>query len=365
MATIGLSLQGGGALGAYQLGVIEALSEKRLSPLVVSGVSIGAVNAAVLCAPRQRDPIDSLRGIWHDFSRPSMPLAGLPIDDLIAALGNPSMYSPRVDYPFAWQWTSFYDTSPLRTTLERHVDFSCLNPQGKGPRLIITATNIETGELDVFDSKKMQITPEHVIASGSIPPGFPETIATDEQGRENTYWDAAIFDNTPLEYAINRLWDSEHPDLLVVVNLFPKGGSVPQNMLEVFLRMFEILFSYKLLRDTRIQQRNEVISEYGHKVERAMQLVDEHLPHDAVDARAAVAAVRDHDAYRILQTWFSVFERILKIEYTEDEAINAMYDFSDAAIERRRRAGYRDALVALEDKRLVNDGEKADRQRPI
>ena len=93
MNTIGLSLQGGGELGAYQLGVVEALSEIRLDPVVVSGMSIGAVNAATLCAPQGRDAIESLRGIWDDLSRPSISFAGLPFNDLIAALGNPAMCS--------------------------------------------------------------------------------------------------------------------------------------------------------------------------------------------------------------------------------------------------------------------------------
>ena len=350
MKTIGLSLQGGGALGAYQLGVVEALSEKKLLPLVVSGVSIGAVSAAVLCGHRGSDPVDSLRAVWDDFSRPSLPLVGLPFDELLAALGNPAMYRPRVDYPLAWQWTSFYDIKPLRDTLEKHVDFSRLNPHGKTPRLILTATNIETGELDVFDSTRMQITPEHVLASGSLPPGFPATTTIDEQGRKNTYWDSGIFDNTPLEHVINRLWDSEqHPDLFVVVNLFPKGGSIPQNMLEVFARMFEILFSYKLMRDTRMVRRTGAFVEYGRKVEETMALLEKHLPGDAVEAREAVAAVREHDAFRILQTWFSAFDRIVEIENTEEEPINAMFDFSKTAIERRRQAGYRDAMAALRD----------------
>ncbi len=105
MAKIGLGLQGGGGLGAYQLGVIEALSEQRLSPLVVSGVSIGVVNNAdVFCAPCQRNLFKRLRTIWRDFSRSRISFGGLPLDDLIAALGNPAMYLPGVDYPFVWQW---------------------------------------------------------------------------------------------------------------------------------------------------------------------------------------------------------------------------------------------------------------------
>jgi len=167
----GLVLQGGGALGAFELGVIEWMLDNRVAPDVVSGVSIGALNAAVLAGSKEADPRQGLRALWAELTTPAWPPPFDGANAQISLFGNAAMYAPRLDYVNLWRWTSLYETAPLRRTLERHVDFEKLGPQNfarpagaRAPRLILTATNLVTGKLDRFDSLEMRLTAEHVAA---------------------------------------------------------------------------------------------------------------------------------------------------------------------------------------------------------
>src|SRR5204863_993429 len=148
------------------------------------GVSIGAINATVLCGCRDGDPRAALTALWRDLTTASLPPPLDGANQRLSVFGNLGMYVPRTDYVNLWNWTSFYDTWPLAATLRRHVDFGKLCPRnfesgvaGRAPRLILTATNLSTGKLDKFDSAEMPITPAHVAASGSLPPSFPATLA--------------------------------------------------------------------------------------------------------------------------------------------------------------------------------------------
>ena len=125
----GLVLQGGGALGAFELGVIEWLLDNEISPDVVSGVSIGAINAAVLAGSKHGDPRKDLRGLWADLTTPTLPPPLDLANGQMSLFGNPGMYAPRVDYLNLWRWTSFYETGPLRATLSKYVDFDKLKPE--------------------------------------------------------------------------------------------------------------------------------------------------------------------------------------------------------------------------------------------
>jgi len=207
MAITGLVLQGGGALGAFELGVVECLLDNGIRPDIVSGVSIGAINATVLCGCRHSDPKSALRELWADLTTFSFPLQwAANMNQKMSMFGNPGMYRPRTDYFNITGWTSFYDTAPLDETLARNVDFKKLRPanfklkpKDQAPRLILTATNLLTGRLERFDSKDMQIEAAHVRASGSLPPSFPPTAApSPDKGVEQLYWDGGLFDNTPL-----------------------------------------------------------------------------------------------------------------------------------------------------------------------
>src|SRR5262249_50603514 len=160
---------------------------------------------------------------------------------------------PRFDYLNLPHWTSFYETSRLRVTLAKHVNFEKLRPENfarppgeRAPRLILTATNLVSGKLDRFDSQEMALTAEDVAASGSLPPSFPMTTAPapGPGGRPMPYWDGGLFDNTPLSKVIGALEDSDDPDkTMYVVNLFPSSAPLPRTMQDVVTRMMTLALS--------------------------------------------------------------------------------------------------------------------------
>jgi len=329
----GLVLQGGGALGAFELGVIEALLDNGIEPDVVSGVSIGAINAAVLCGHPGPDPKAALRELWADLTTPSLPAPLDAFEGKLSFFGNPGMYVPRVDYLNILNWTSLYDTQPLRRTLDRLVDFSKLGPANFGraahaPRLVLTATNLRSGRLEQFDSKKMQLTPAHVLASGSLPPSFPPTVATappDKGGGDRPYWDGGLFDNTPLSKVINALQESEDPrKTMFVVNLFPSHAPLPRNLPEVVTRMMTIAFSNKAEQDIERARRTTDIIKLVDELDRLMEQHPELRP------------LARHPGYAAVKQFESPIH-IVEITNTE---LGAAADFSAATIEERRSAGY-------------------------
>lgn len=223
-------LQGGGALGAYECGVLKALYEQRpgFEPMAVSGISIGAVTAAVLGGARG-DPVAELERLWREKFTvlPPWPLGRLPgpVERSLALLGNPGMYQPNPALLTApWTATSIYDTAPLRRTLRELLDPEKLN--GVSPQVIVGAVNVSTGTMEYFDRRRRGgLTAEHVVASGSLPPGFPMTAI---DGQE--YWDGGLFSNLPLKPAIDALEAAASGDRsavreLIVVELFPMQAS--------------------------------------------------------------------------------------------------------------------------------------------
>jgi NTE family protein len=331
----GLVLQGGGALGAFELGVIEWLLDRGIRLDVVSGVSIGAINATVLCGCRRPEPKVALRELWADLTTPSLPPPLDVLNGQLSVFGNPGMFFPRLDYLSVAGWTSFYDTAPLRLTLARHVDFDKLRPANfvrapgaRAPRLILTATNLSTGKLDRFDSKQMPISPSHVVASGSLPPSFPRTQApapSESGGGEQPYWDGGLFDNTPLSKVIGALEESDDPDkTMYVVNLFPSSAPLPTNLPEVVSRMMTLAFSNKSEKDlVRAQQTTEII--------KLVQELDRLMEH-----HQELRPLAQHPGYLTVKK-FAAPIRIVEITNTE---IKGAGDFSAATIEARRRAGY-------------------------
>ncbi len=259
---IALVLQGGGALGAYQAGAYEALEKSRYQPDWVVGVSIGAINAAIIAGNPPPQRVQRLNEFWHLVS------SGLPqVSDALsltpwlravteihdtrtalnqlsawhaAWLGIPGFYQPRLPPPpFQPPGTpaalSLYDTTPLRETLERLIDFDLIN---SGPvRLSLGSVNVRTGNSHYFDSATERITPEHVMASGALPPSFPPVVIDGE-----AWWDGGILSNTPLQHVL----DVRHRDdclLVFQVDLFNARGPVPVNFDEVLKRQKDIQYS--------------------------------------------------------------------------------------------------------------------------
>lgn len=268
--TVALVLQGGGALGAYQCGVYEALEAAAIQPNVVAGISIGAINAAIIAGNPVGRRVERLRGFWEHVCEPNAALswaaagvrslvAGLPKDagaegwatalSAGAALwhGQRGFFEPRNVSPWLLadgsdQATSFYDTAPLRETLERFVDFDLLNSR-RAPRLVVGATDVDTGNFRYFDSRKATIGTAHVMASGALPPAFP---AVEIDGRR--YWDGGLVSNTPLEQVLDE-WPRQDT-LALQVDLWSARGPRPRNMMDVLERIKDIQYSSRTRHGT-------------------------------------------------------------------------------------------------------------------
>jgi NTE family protein len=245
---IGLVLQGGGALGSYQAGVYEALASSEYLPDWVAGISIGAINAAIIAGNTPENRVKRLRSFWEEVTAqhnflPSAPVGSLakwqPRSSALTALmfGQPGFFTPRApkDWLSPGNLLSYYDTSVLKTTLERLVDFNRIN-RTDDMRLSVGAVNVRTGRFSYFDSAKMTIRPEHVMASSALPPGFPPVEIDGEH-----YWDGGLFSNTPLEYVLD--YSPRRSRLTFQVDLFHAQGQLPTNLQEVSERDQDIRYS--------------------------------------------------------------------------------------------------------------------------
>lgn len=249
-----LVLQGGGALGSYQAGVFEALAEADLCPDWIAGISIGAVNAALIAGNAPGARVARLTEFW-ELVTSGVTAAAPTLGDgfrrhwnqLAAAMtmsnGAPGFFKPL--WPPAMPWLKgplgYYDTAPLRETLERLVDWDLLND---GPvRVSVGAVNVETGNFRYFDNRIERLGPEHIMASGALPPGFPP-VEIDGQ----YWWDGGLVSNTPLEYVLENEHDS---DLLIFqVDLFPSRGPLPETISEAEERVKDIRFSSRTRQNT-------------------------------------------------------------------------------------------------------------------
>lgn len=245
-----LVLQGGGALGAYQAGAFEALEGAGLSFDWVAGISIGAINAALICGNSEPDRVPALRAFWNRItSNLAMPAqfwtgAGRRAYSELAAAevtmaGAPGFFRPRMPVAFWPSLTeaalSFYDTAPLEKTLNELVDFDLLNKSG--PRLCVGATDVETGNFAYFDSRSIRIDARHIMASGALPPGFPPV---EIDGRH--YWDGGLVSNTPLQYVMEQA-EGDQPLCVFQVDLFNARDALPKDVIEVQQREKDIRYS--------------------------------------------------------------------------------------------------------------------------
>ena len=256
-----LVLQGGGALGAYQAGVFETLCALYREPSWVAGISIGAINAALIAGNPPELRVARLWEFWRLLST-GLPLSGLstPVslresqNEASAAqvllFGVPGFFAPRMP-PAFWQApgspgaTSYYDTAPLRHTLERLVDFGLLN--SGAVRLSVGAVNVRTGNFAYFDSAKQPIDVRHIMASGALPPGFAPVEIDGEH-----FWDGGLVSNTPLQYVLDL--PGKKRRVVFQVDLFAARGPLPLTLTEVSEREKDIRFSSR----TRLGTTNEL-----------------------------------------------------------------------------------------------------------
>jgi NTE family protein len=257
-----LVLQGGGALGSYQAGAYQALCHFDFEPEWIAGISIGAINAAIIAGNPREKRVGRLKEFWEMVSAP-VPWNPIGSSDrgrslfnetsaaLIATFGVPGFFTPRIPPAPLWppgspQSQSYYDTAPLRKTLERLVDFDRINDLKT--RLSVGAVSVTSGNFRYFDNvefKKLgkKIGPEHIMASGALPPGFPSIEIEGEH-----FWDGGISSNTPLDYVL----DAEvNNDLLIFqVDLFSARGLLPVSLLEAAEREKDIRFSSRTRLNT-------------------------------------------------------------------------------------------------------------------
>jgi len=266
-----LMLQGGGALGSYHAGVYEGLAEAGMMPTWVVGISIGAINAAILAGNPPERRVERLHEFWDrvsSYAPLSLPAVLDPIRPLLdrlsvlsgATCGIPGFFVPRLPSPLlvpaaSPHELSFYDTSPLEATLQDLVDFDLLN-SGK-IRLSLGTTNVRTGESKYFDTRDTRITPKHVMASGALPPAFASVEIDGEE-----YWDGGLVSNTPITY----VWDQKPltTALLIQVNLFPNKGEEPHDMTQVLERIKDVQYASKQRFSTeRLREIGELRAAIG------------------------------------------------------------------------------------------------------
>lgn len=271
-----LVVQGGGALGAYQAGVYAGLEESGLDVDWVTGVSIGAINAALIAGNPPERRVERLREFWErvsaqtQFNLPSSldlmrPLVNRASAASAAVFGVPGFFTPRMPPPQlapkgSMEALSYYDTEPLKATLKELVDFDFINR--KHIRLALGAVNVSTGNSVYFDNTKMSICPEHVMASGALPPGFPPVNIDGE-----LYWDGGIVSNSPLTYVTDEAYRADA--LIFQIDLFSGAGEPPQNLNQVQERAKDIQYSSKTrFNASRLREFEEIRASLRRVIEK-------------------------------------------------------------------------------------------------
>jgi NTE family protein len=342
---IALILQGGGSLGAYQAGVYQALAEANLDPDWVAGISIGAINAALIAGNSPEKRIERFREFWETVSAPPF---GVPY---IAALeardefthsvvnqmyswsalvgGAPGFFQPRVPPPFLYpnaapEALSYYDVAPLRGTLERLVDFDVINAGAM--RFSVGAVNIRTGNFVYFDSTTHEIRPEHVMASGSLPPGFPPTEIEGEH-----YWDGGLVSNTPLEWVLDSRPGRD--TIAFQIDLWSARGELPRNLIEADTRQKEIRYSSRTRLATNQFKKKQILRRA------AAQLLAK-IPKELRQTPEAeiLALEADEKVYNLIQLIYHA---------KNYEGNSKDYEFSRRTMEEHWRSGHNDAVRTL------------------
>ncbi|MCC5792601.1 MAG: patatin-like phospholipase family protein [Legionellaceae bacterium] len=337
------ALQGGGALGAYQVGVLRGLVEADYHPNWLVGTSIGAINAAIFAGNPPETRIEQLTKFWHSIATHN-PWHALPLMEdtrltqMLNAVsaqlslwqGQPGFFHPRFPSPLFGSYDdprhlSFYDTSPLKNTLERFIDFDRLN-DGE-IRLSLGTVEVISGKITYFDSNDTTIRAEHIMASGALPPGFP-AVEVDGQ----LYWDGGISSNTPMNHVLIDF--NAKNRLCFMVHLFDSYGMLPQSLDAVMARKKDIEFSSRFENLLSLLQEN-------HKLHYQIHYLKQLLPKEKL---------KDADVLQCLDSAWNHKVSLVRFLYHSDasELSSKDYEFSQRGIERHMSLGYRAAIDAIE-----------------
>jgi NTE family protein len=354
---IALLLQGGGALGSYQAGVYAALAEAELQPDWVAGISIGAINGALIAGNAPERRVEQLGKFWEQITVATHGLdtwLGSPaanevmrgwMNQTSAAMalfgGAPGFFTPRVLAPWPMTAdggvTSYYDTAKLRSTLESLVDFDRINA---GPvRFTVGAVNVRSGNLVCFDTQTHRIGPEHVLASGALPPGFP---AVEIEGEH--YWDGGLVSNTPLEWVVESM--PQQDTLTFQVDLWSARGDFPRDIAEVETRRKEIIYSSRTRASTSSFKRMQRMRHAAAKLSADMP---EHVRNSP--EMEVLQPMIEHKAYNIIQL-------IYRAKTYEGHSKD--YEFSRRSMEEHWRAGYHDAVRTLRHPEVLSRPKSPD-----
>jgi NTE family protein len=340
---IALVLQGGGALGAYQAGVYEALHEANIEPDYVSGVSIGAINSAIIAGNSKKRRLQRLRAFWERITERKV-WHYTPDGDvfrkarnaasswLTLMQGQPGFFKPHFPGPWlnpagAAQATSYYDNAPLLETLEELVDFSMINEGAV--RFSVGAVNVLSGNFIYFDNAREVIGPEHIMASGALPPALPMVkIGTDH------FWDGGIVSNTPLQHLLDE--DDHINTLIFQVDLFSARGDLPRDIQDVMARHKDIMYSSRTRYNTDTYTR---IHTWKTLLHMALDKVPEDLltPHE----RTLKAQLADLPEFTILQL---IYQQKAYEGHAKD------YEFSGTSMREHWQSGYEDTKRTLKRK---------------
>jgi NTE family protein len=344
---VALIFQGGGALGAYQAGVYQALHEAEIEPNWVTGVSIGAINAAIIAGNSRQDRLERLREfwelitsrkIWHytpdgDIYRRMRNAASAM---LTLTHGQPGFFQPHPSN--AWMSpagartaTSFYDSSPLRQTLEQLVDFSMINE--RNARFSVGAVNVLTGNFVYFDNRDTEIGPEHVMASGALPPALPMVkIGTDY------YWDGGIVSNTPLQHLLDQ--EDGINTLVFQVDLFSARGVLPRDMADVLGRHKDIMYSSRTRYNTDVYRK---LQKWKLRTYQALTKI----PEDQLSEEER----RDRDELADLPE-ITILHIIYQQKAYEGHAKD--YEFSGTSMREHWESGYEDTCQTLKQRQWLD-----------
>jgi NTE family protein len=333
-----LVLQGGGALGAYQAGVYEALHEAHVEPDWVIGTSIGAINGAIIAGNPREQRIDRLKQFWEQVAYRGSATSGLlPVLDewlrnlSIMTRGIPAFFAPSPGAMFGihpagiMESAALYSTVPLRETLLSLIDFSYLN--GKETRLTVGAVSVGSGRMRYFTNRDAPLDVDHVMASAAFPPGFPSVRLEGE-----SWWDGGIYSNTPLEAVLD-----DHPrrnSVIFAVQLWPAHGREPKSVWQAMSRQRDIQYSSRA--ESHLERQKQI-----HRLRHVIRELEQYIPADQ----------RDAPAVRELLGWgCGTTMQVIELDAPRlaGDDLHKDIDFSSSGIQRRWAAGYENTVRMLE-----------------